>query len=829
MPVEFKTYIPKVKILNKTILGNDYNIGEFARRISGNSSLDQPANTIVLELVPSESTNTPGYTGVNSVPYWLKTIDKGDLISVGIETEHSYLYRIDGVYERKVVTQNGAESGVRIMGRSLVSVLLDDDITFAPELSQSPRAIKLLGALRATFLGFLGGLRGLNQAGISQFLDGNPMAAVLWIFLNMPSVNAKIFYVDYDDKGMALSGSPDKVGKLFDFDFKMYEKDLLYNQELNQYTGKVWNYIQQCLDPMFYELFEETRIVNGKLRPTIFIRPKPFDRTTDRKEVIESRILRLVVERDGDINKGDFNVTLHPIAVGEQTVNVFDIGVKGFNTNDDSYDFNIERVNLFWDNENTPAGSDNNIAFIPLSGDQTTVVKPPTGNSFVTCVTKELFHTVPETEDYEKDLGSTTRDIVNFITMHALKDEGEKSELAQLGFFFPLIDAHSVLQWGIRKMEAHTLMMHVQSAEWTDEYSKDLNSKPINGGKVYPLEAAVKLRERIFSWYRYNPLFLSGRVRVLGHDYYRKGDKIYFPHHLSHKGHAGGMYYYIQGVNWVWDVNQGSESYITYLDLSRGENKEQLEEYRLLAGYDLYDKDILQDGDRENPVIKIDVVLAELGENAGQKETDKNKNNKPVVSTEIDEDEPENPNRNDIAFQQGLTQYASDTFKDKLGAEALKTLIETAATHGINPNVMVGLIDAESSFNPNNTSGTDCLGLGQFCRRTARKMDAFADEVGTIKEGNPPNDVRRNPIKSIKAVGELLYKNGYSKNPVLAIMCYGNNDETTYFGYVANTIEKYQTGVFDSKDKAWASRNYYTIATGAPKPKPKAKKKKKTN
>ena len=557
---------------------------------------------------------------------------------------------------------------------------------------------------------------------------------------------------------------------------------------------------------MFYEIFEETRIVDGKLRPTIIIRPKPFDRTTDRKEILEARILRLKVERNGDINQGDFNVTPHPIKVTDQTVNVFDVGVKGFNSKDDSYDSTIERVNLFWDNENTPPENP----------------KVVLGNTFLTCVTGEPFHTVPESEDYEQDIGTTTKDVVNFITMHALKDQGEQDELAQLGFFFPLIDTYSVLKWGMRRMEAHTLMMHAQGETWTDRWEKELTTKPIKGGKVYPLDAAVMLRERIFSWYRYNPLFYSGRARVLGHDYYRKGDKVYFPHHIPDKGHKGGMYYYIQGVNWVWDVNQGSENYISYLELSRGENKQELEEYRLAAGYDLYDNNIDKEGDRINPVIKIDVVLAEIdGEDAGKKTEEKKK---PVVATEIEDDEPENPNRNDIAYQQGLTQKASETFKSKLGDEALQTLIQTAAKYGINPNVMVGLIDAESSFNPNNSSNTDCLGLGQFCRDTARKMDAFADEVETIKAGNPSNDVRRNPIKSIKAVGELLYKNGYAKNPVWAIMCYGNNEETTYFGYVANTVEKYQAGVFDSKDKAWASRNYPKLSS---KTKPKAKKKKK--
>jgi len=798
---EFKTYIPKVKILNKTILGNDYNLGEYVRRASGNSSLTQAANTIALDLVPTKTTEYPGYIGLHSIPFWLKTIKKGDLITVGIETEHSWLYRIDSIRRVKRTSATGAEMGVRIMGRSMASVLLDDDITFAPELSVSPRAVELLGALRSSFLGFQGGLRGLTAEGSSHFLDGNPIAAIIWIFINMPSVNAKIFYADYNEKGELLSGQTDKVGKLFDFDLKMYEKDLLYNQELNQYTGKVWNYVMQCIDPMFYELYEETRVVDGKPRPTIFIRPKPFDRTTDRKDILDSRILELKLERNGSIEQGDFSIVKRTVPTGNDTsAEVYDVIVKGFNSNNDSYDATIERVSLFWDNENTADVS--------------------TGrNTFLTCVGNKLFHTVPEAEDYEHDLGSSTTNIVNFITMHARKDLGFQSSLAKLGYYYPLIDCYSVLQWGIRRMEAQTLMMHADAEEWTDKHSSQINVKPLKGAKVYPLETAVMLRERVFSWYRYNPHFLEGNQRVLGHDHYRKGDKIYFPHHLSDEGYSGGMYYYVTGVRWTFDLSQSGVNYSTHLELSRGENKQSLQEYRVNSGYDLYDKDIDREGDRQNPVIKVDAILADLGDgnNAGNDNKDKNSDN-PILDTEIADTDPENPNLNGMAYKQGLTEKSLEAFKSKLGDEAVQTLIQTANKYSINPNVMVGLIDHESAgFNPNASSSTHCLGLGQFSRATARRMDAFAD--GVIKAGNPPNDVRRDPIKSIKAIGELLYKNGYKKNPVWAIMSYGNNEQTSYFGFIADAVNKYQPGVFTDNDKAWAKSNYGLLA----KPKPKKK------
>jgi hypothetical protein len=196
----------------------------------------------------------------------------------------------------------------------------------------------------------------------------------------------------------------------------------------------------------------------------------------------------------------------------------------------------------------------------------------------------------------------------------------------------------------------------------------------------------------------------------------------------------------------------------------------------------------------------------------------------PVVKTDIAEDDPENPEKNGMAFQQGLTQTAHDHFKKKLGDEALDTLIKTAAKYAINPNVLVGLMDHESvGLNPDAKSSTGCLGLGQFCYATAKEMKAFSEGVETITVKCLSNDIRRNPIQSIKAVGELLSRNGYYANPVWAIMSYGDNNQNSFFGLIADNVARFQTGVFSGADKRWASSNYGRLQSKKPKPKPKKK------
>lgn len=805
MSAEYKAYIPTIKILNKTILGNDYNMGEFLKRANGSSSLDQPANNIVLEFIPSGTPTYPGYTGVNSVPYWLKTIKKNDLISVGIEDKKSFLYKIDGIFSTRQITPNGVEVGIRIIGRSLISVLLDDDITFAPDLAHNSRSIELLGALRSTFLGFIDGLRGLTDEGKgSQFLAQHPLSAVVWIFLNMPAVNAKIFYVDYDELGNPLGKAGVKtVGALFDFDFMAYEKDVLYDPQLNMYTGKVWNYVMQCIDPMFYELYEETRVVNGILRPTIFIRPKPFDRTTDNERITRDVIISMKVERDGDINKGDFNITPREVTFGTLKATVYEVTVKGYKgTAFVEGEATVEPVALYWDNENVQSGTQKR-------------------NAFKTCITNENFHTVPDNEDYEFTVGSTTKDVVNFITMHAIKDLVGGDELAKWGYLFPIVDTYSLLQYGCRRMEGRTLMMHSDEGgikTWKSAEGDNRFQGVPDGAKIFPIEETITQRDRLFSWYRYNPLFTSGTARVRGHDYYRKGDKIFFPQHISEDGYYG-VYYYIRGLNWRYEASQGGASYFTYLDLERGENPVSLKNYRDSAGYDLYDLGLDQDprsapGEtpRQNPVLRVDAVLVTPTEETNIQKTNAQNVTAKDIRNEKGYNKGTNPHNDNSVDGNGydtLTEFSLNTVKEgyKRSVKAdgtyglykvsldqvIAAIYESAQDNGINPNILVALFKGESAFNPKNVSEDQATGLGQHMGDSINKacfVTVTGQPVNISDNRKPPfpNDTRYDAIANILATGLFLRTKKYwgasLEEKIRALNSYwglGGSDITYYY------------------------------------------------
>lgn len=838
MSVEFKTYIPTVKILNKKILGGDYNIGEFLKRGSGSSNLNQPANSVVLEFIPSSKPDYPNYTGINSVPYWLKTIKKNDLISVGIESKNSYLYKIDGIFRTRVVTERGAEEGIRVIGRSLVSVLLDDDITFAPDLAHNRKSIELLGALRSTFLGFIDGLRGLvGEGSQSQFLAQHPLAAVLWIFLNMPAVNAKIFYLDYDEEGNPLGKAGIKtIGALFDFDFYAYEKDLLYDPQLNMFTGKVWNYIMQCMDPMFYELYEETRIKYGQLRPTIIIRPKPFDRTTDNQRIKDDIIVNLKVEREGDVNQGDFNINPIKRTVQNVETQVYEVTIKGFKNGRFEPTSQIERVSLFWDNQNAevkPPGK-TKTSFTPLTGTEPTTVIPPKrgiSNAFKTFVTDKLYHTVPDEEDYQCTVGSTTKDVVNFITMHATKDLTDNDELARWGYLFPIVDCYSLLQYGCRRMEGKTLMMHLpsdKSVSWKDYTDKDQFSGVPEGTKVYPLFEATKLRDRLFSWYRYNPLFLNGSCKVLGHDYYRKGDKIYFPGHYTEDGYRG-VYYYLQGVSWNFSVSQSDTNYFSFLELSRGESPESLESYRYQAGYDLYDEDIETDSKsvpgqelRRNPVLRVDALFVPESPQTDLQNTDPENVSAKDQRNDIGVVGNKNPTKDnsvdgngydtltDVSMNTVVTGYEKFVSNGVYGLkkvsfkQVLSAIYQAAQDNGINPNILVALFQGESSFNPKAVSKvkdkkgriSNAVGLGQHMG-FPENAKYFSREISKEYTSPLSEDGRYDAIENILASGSFLREvKGWGLLPVSKVKALnsyygtgGTSKSSYYVSYLK--IKKY--------------------------------------
>lgn len=796
MATPYRGIVPSAKIINKTINGKYLELGPYINAYQETFNLNTPADTFRLSLIPSVQEVSAGYNVANLISLWQKVIKKGDIISIGIDEEDSFLYRIDGIfpsyqyypYKRTLI----------LVGRSFAGMLIDDDIVFAPELSFNQTVVDLLGDERANFLGILRGLSGKNQ---SQFINQNPLAAIVWIMLNMPSIHQNIPYVDYDEEGNEKDGKNDKIGKYFTFDLKSFKQDKLFDHNLSQYAGSVWNYITSCVDPMFYEVFVDTVKENGKPRPQLIVRPKPWDRETDithgKDEVISPTLQ-------------DFTITPKTVTIGKITGKHKEVSLDAKK---------LEQVAWLWD-----AGEVGSV-LTGVTPDENNV---PTGefllidNAFKTRVTNEVYHTIDETEDYGNSIGTIITDVVNFYTMHSSKDTLANTVLARYGYLYPLIDLYSVKRRGMKKLEGKSnLLKEVDPyetkedgapkreffGEKVDNSQNDAFFDNINPRKkIYPIEETVKLRDRLFSWYRYNEIFRQGPMHVLGKDKYRKGDKIFCPHHTNDEGDKG-VYYYIQGGTRDLQIDEKGSSYTCNLQLVRGENPAEIERYRRLAGYDLYDRGKESDGDRVCPIVRIDSVSEDSLKSEGfvaseppSENTTGQQNNNVTIKQyrPVDGFVPlTNKGIETIKKYYNSNRWQSDNAKyytsegnpsmspgTSLSVSGLIDLInQECLKEKVNANIVGALIYHESEYCPVVVSPTGCAGLGQFEDKTWRGigLSLSREEAKTVGVGGSQiasnlRDPRLNPITMIKAIVKLLvYDKGWHSNPKLAIRNYNGD------------------------------------------------------
>lgn len=582
----------KVEILNKKIDGKPYRLDEFIIYGQGTSDLNTPAETFQLHLLPHasilEKENTFNINSIITNPklliFWEKTLNKGDLISIGIETEHSWLYRIDSITKIKKVINNQIIKSLVIAGRSLASLLLDDDIVFAPELVTNKRAYELLGK-RAEFLGILRGYGDSNNDKVTNvFINQPPLAAIVWIMLNMPSINIPLVYANYAPDGKVIEQWSETIGRIFTFEISQFRVDRLFEHQLNQYSGKVWNYLYSCLDPMFYEMFVETVKIENKPYPQLVIRPKPFDRKRHYKE------------KSTDITSlslTDFTIEKNSISYDGQTKDSYCVTLPEGKIN------NLPETFFYWD-EGLNYKNDN-------KEDNPRRRKVPSvgiGNDdykFRNRINKDLYHILAEEEEYSLELATTTQNIVNYFIMQSSKEILFQTALAKYGYLFPMLDTWSIKQFGLRKLEGKSHLYKEDTeqnvkdaqditAEEANEFNTNVTSK-----KIYHLTESVRLRERLFNHNRYNPILYEGTIQCLGHDHYRKGDKIFIPHFITKSGEKG-IFAYITGVIWEYSITEQGSQYMSKLKIERGENPNDILAYDKITGYDLYDKNILYEG-----------------------------------------------------------------------------------------------------------------------------------------------------------------------------------------------------------------------------------------
>ena len=148
------------------------------------------------------------------------------------------------------------------------------------------------------------------------------------------------------------------------------------------------------------------------------------------------------------------------------------------------------------------------------------------------------------------------------------------------GMNYPIFDFKALAKYGSKSLNVESKL--IRETLGTDDNPEPDVSKERNKRDI--IDAIRWRRDRIYNWYRYNPILESGRVTIRLNEDIRIGDKAHFPdmefNHIGENGESyTGVDAYITGVknSWIFGDSVGPQ---THLSIIRGHNKEALEDYK---------------------------------------------------------------------------------------------------------------------------------------------------------------------------------------------------------------------------------------------------------
>lgn len=266
---------PKVEVFNS--IGTS-DISEFVQSVRTDNSTQTSVGTLNMVINPGVnskiSTTITHNRILNEVERRLKL---NSIISVKLDKNsesHSFLGRIDNIYPRISSDGNSTRRELIVICSLLLpKLLIRDDIINAPLLQQLPAVKQILGNDRLEFLGWS---RGEKKDGTGNYFAGEPEKAVRFILEKCIATNTTSILSAIGTEIVAKAFfNPEKAETL---KFHFLKGETLFNPSLTAYSGPILNYIYECIDPHFYEVFfdTETGETDGLAYNTITIRPKPF-------------------------------------------------------------------------------------------------------------------------------------------------------------------------------------------------------------------------------------------------------------------------------------------------------------------------------------------------------------------------------------------------------------------------------------------------------------------------------------------------------------------------------------------------------------------------
>jgi len=273
---------PEVIILTDS--SNQIDMSKVTSRIMVNRSVNSPVGSCQITFEPSlDSRAAFNITTQEIINAWRKYVKKNSVIAIKIDNKqkkYKFLGFIDQIIESDHSENQSVGRNLTINCSMLIpKLLVRDTIVNAPQLmtnetlKSDPKWSKRLD--------FFTWLKGYEKDSKENVFAATPYKAILWILDNCIATNSEY---TFDGKKLNAKAFIDPMKTdyngvpLLDFMFLLEEK--LFAPQLTMFTGTLLEYIYQCLDRDFYEIFFDATTLKYSGSPVnkITIRPKPFSR-----------------------------------------------------------------------------------------------------------------------------------------------------------------------------------------------------------------------------------------------------------------------------------------------------------------------------------------------------------------------------------------------------------------------------------------------------------------------------------------------------------------------------------------------------------------------
>lgn len=289
-------------------------LSRFVQSISINKAIGRNIASCTIQLAPApgETTRDMILNNVMWKSLVMRLMRPYQLIWVKLNrlnSEYTFIGLID--IPKETINQNSAQpsqmltiSASSILGKTLITESIVGSQILASFVGEehNARIKEWFGQDGFDFMKFC---RGLDKDGNSVFLN-TPDKAIQWILQN--GIRQRKFLI-YDDAGQAhkvqiselldFRGNADKISSV-----QVLKNEFLFGPELSTYTGNLWNYLEQCIDSRFYEMFTEIYSYKKEDGTTqtvdkIIIRPIPYSfKKIDKFRENERRGKNLTVNSD---------------------------------------------------------------------------------------------------------------------------------------------------------------------------------------------------------------------------------------------------------------------------------------------------------------------------------------------------------------------------------------------------------------------------------------------------------------------------------------------------------------------------------------------------